>query len=146
MAEVSERELKAQRARTYLYWLGAMAFIAATTATMTYSYPETFGLIEGAMIVTHDAAGDIAIVISVLYLFNHLSRTWKMKKQVISRWSGILVVALWAVAGLTGLYGHFVKLEDGTLVWLIHAWFAIIVTIIACAHGAWAYRPRKKAS
>jgi hypothetical protein len=140
------RELRAKRARQYLVALSVLVGTAATTATGTYSYPETLKAIRGPMIFIHDASGDIALVISGMYLWNHLTRTWRMKKQRTSRWTGIIVVALWCVAGVTGLYGHFLPLEHGGWPWRLHFVCSVATIVIVCFHGAWAYRPRKRAA
>ena len=134
------------RAKVLLTGITVCIVIAASTATGTYSYPETLKSIEGPMIFLHDASGDVALLLSGLYLIGHLPRTWRMKskKFMLSRWTGIFVVGIWVVAGVTGLYGHFIKLEDHTALWWLHFVTAMASCIIACFHGIWAFRPRRK--
>lgn len=131
------------RARVYLILLTVLVSIAATTATGLYSYPETLAAIETPMIVVHDVSGDVALCVSGLYLVNHLQRTWRMKRLKVSRWSGLVVVALWLVAGATGIYGHVVPLEEGSWLWRLHFVAALATIILVCFHGAWAFRPRR---
>lgn len=132
------------RARAYLIALAVLASIAAVTATGLYSYPETLGPIAAPMVVLHLASGDLAVVVSGLYLLNHLARTWKMKKLKVSRWSGLVVVALWLVASATGVWGHFVVLEEGGWLWRLHFVASLATIILVCFHGAWAFRPRRQ--
>ncbi len=138
------REDREKRARQYLWVLCGLVFIAACTATGTYAYPTTLAAIQREMVIVHDASGDIAIVVSLLYLINHLARTWRMKKAKVSRYTGIAVVVLWCVTALTGLYGHFWDLTDGSVLWLLHFVTSVAIIIGVCFHGLWAYRPRKR--
>lgn len=131
------------RSKVLLSALTTCIVVAATAATATYCYPETLGAIEGPMIFAHDVSGDIALLITGLYLFGHLPRTWKMRRMKLSRYTGMFVVALWLVAGGTGLYGHFVKLVDHSPIWWVHFVTAMASCIIVCFHGIWAYRPRR---
>lgn len=138
--------LRDKRARQSLIALAVFASIAAITATGTYSYPETLAAVRGPLILLHDVSGDAAIVMSGLYLYLHLSRTWRMKRQRLSRYSGLVLVAIWSVTAVTGLYGQLFVLESGSLPWRLHAVTSIAIIVLACFHGAWAFRPRKRAS
>jgi hypothetical protein len=138
------RDLRDKRARQYLVALGVLVSVAASTALGTYSYPETLKIIRGPMIFLHDASGDIAILISGLYLNNHLRRTWRMKRQTVSRWTGIVTVGIWTVSALTGIYGHLLPLEHGGWPWRLHFLSSLATIVIVCFHGAWAYRPRTR--
>lgn len=137
------RELQDRTARRILVALAVLVLTAATTATGLYSYPETLAMIRGPMIVIHDVCGDVALVLTGVYLNIHLRRTWRMKKLKLSRWSGIVVVGIWTVAGVTGVYGHFFPLEHGSWWWRLHFWPALATIVIVSFHGAWAYRPRR---
>jgi hypothetical protein len=139
-------EIRERRARQYLITLAVMASIGAVTATGLYSYPETLAAIERPMVWLHDISGDIAILVTGLYLFNHLQRTWRMKKAKLSRYSGIFVVGIWCVGGATGIYGQFAPLVESSWPWRLHFVTCLASIIIVCFHGAWAYRPRKRAS
>jgi formate-dependent nitrite reductase membrane component NrfD len=119
---------------------------AATTATGLYSYPETLAELETSFIVIHDISGDLAILITGVYLIGHLSRTWRMKKMKFNRYSGLFILAVWGVAAATGVWGQFVPLVDHTPVWWIHFVTSMASVIVACAHGAWAFRPRRRAA
>lgn len=136
--------LREQRARQSLIALAVLAGIATVTATGLYSYPATLASVRGPLVLVHDVSGDAAIVMSGLYLYLHLSRTWRMKKQRLSRYSGIVLVAIWCVTALTGVYGQLFVLEQGTLAWQLHAVTSVAIIVLACFHGAWAYRPRKR--
>jgi MFS family permease len=143
MAE-SEFERRERHARIYLITLSALFFLAACTATATYSYPETFGPWMRGLIIAHDAIGDIAIVVSLLYITNHLKKTWKMRRATVSRYTGLVVVGMWVITSLTGIYGHFYDLTDGSLLWQLHFVTSVAIIVLACFHGVWAYRPRKQ--
>ena len=143
MNAADERQKREHLARIYLWVLSSMLFIAACTATGTYAYPVTLEAIQGGMVFVHDASGDIAIVVSILYLYNHLSRTWRMKKAYVSRYTGIAVVTLWTVAAVTGIYGHFYPLDDRTPMWWAHFVTSVAVVLGVIFHGLWAYRPKK---
>lgn len=138
-------KVREARARIYLIALSVLVSIAACSATLLYSYPETFGALTGPMIVVHDLSGDLAIVVSGLYLMNHLARTWRIKRQKLSRTSGLVVVGLWAVASVTGIYGQLLSLDEGTWPWRLHFVSALATIVLVCFHGAWAFRPRKAA-
>lgn len=142
MAIVSS--LREKRARQSLVALSVLASVAAVTATGLYSYPETLGPVRRPLVLLHDVSGDAAIVVSALYLYLHLSRTWRMKKQRLSRYSGLVLVGLWSVTALTGIYGQLFPLEQGTWPWRLHAVTSVAIVVLACFHGAWAYRPRKR--
>lgn len=141
MATVAQ--LQRQRARQLLVVLAVLASIAAVSATGLYSYPETLAAIRTPMVLLHDVSGDLAVIISGLYLSQHLARTWRMKRQLLSRWSGIVVVALWAVAAATGVYGQLAPLEQGTWPWQLHFVTSLATIVLVCFHGAWAFRPKK---
>lgn len=123
--------------------LSIAAFIATCTAAGTYAYPETLAAIRAPMVLIHELSGDVAVALTVLYLVNHLARTWRMKKALVSRWTGIALVALAVVSALTGLYGQFVSLEQGSLLWWLHFVSSVVIILGACFHGLWAYRPRR---
>lgn len=136
--------LREKRARQSLVALAALASVAVVTATGLYSYPETLAPVRGPLVFLHDVSGDAAVIVSALYLYLHLSRTWRMKKQRLSRYSGLLLVGLWAVTAVTGVYGQLFPLAQGTWSWRLHVVTSIAIIVLACFHGAWAYRPRKR--
>lgn len=142
----TEVSLREKRARQSLIALAVLASIAAVTATGTYSYPETLAPIRGLLVLLHDVSGDAAIVVSGVYLYLHLTRTWRMKRQRLSRYSGLVLVGIWSITALTGLYGQLFVLEQGTLAWQLHAVTSVAIIVLACFHGAWAFRPRKRSS
>ena len=143
---MTDFEVREKRARIYLIALATLFFFAASTATAMYSYPETMADYMRGLIISHDVIGDIAIVVSLLYIVNHLQKTWKMRRATVSRYTGLSVVGLWTVASVTGIYGHFVELVDGSLLWQLHFVTSVAIVILACFHGIWAYRPRKPAA
>ena len=140
---MASREQLERTARIFLLALITFVIIAASSAMMTYSYPSTIAPIMGPMILVHDISGDLALLVTGLYLINHLQKTWKMKKATVSRYTGLFVVGIWCVGGGLGVYGQFVTLEQGSLAWGAHFWTCLASIIIVCFHGAWAYRPRK---
>ncbi len=94
------------------------------------------------MALIHELSGDAAILLTALYLWNHLSRTWRMKKATISRWTGLCVVGLASLCALTGVYGQVTELERGSALWFLHFVSSVAIILGACFHGLWAYRPR----
>lgn len=145
MASMATREQQEKIARVSLLALIACVIVAASSAMMTYSYPTTIAPIMQPMIWVHDISGDLALAITGLYLLNHLQKVWKMKRATVSRYTGMGVVGIWLVGGGIGVYGQFVDLVQGTFLWGLHFWTCLASIIIVCFHGAWAYRPRKKA-
>lgn len=121
-----------------------MVLVATCTAAVTYAYRTTLAAIQGAMALTHEISGDLAIVLSGLYLFNHLGKTWRMKRAKVSRYTGIGVVALWSITALSGVYGQVWPLERGSLLWFLHFFTSVAIILGACFHGLWAYRPRQR--
>ena len=133
-----------KKAAQLLIALTVCLCVLVTTATCTYCYPETMGALALPFMWMHNISGDIALLITGAYLIGHLARTWKMRRMKFNRYSGIIGVALWVIAGASGIYGHFVKLEDHGPMWWIHFLTSMASLILVCMHGAWAFRPRKK--
>lgn len=143
--ERSNKELREQ-AEKWLKLLIASGIVAITTATLTYAYPETLAAIRRPMLLIHDLSGDLSIVALIGYLVVHLRRVWKIKHQTDSRWSGYLAVALWSIAGLTGIYGQIWPLERGSTAYLLHLATAITLIGASGIHGGLGYRRRLRAA
>ena len=138
-----KRELKDDRAKGLITAMVVLLSVAASTAAALVSYPETLKLILRPMIWLHDASGDLAVLLSGVYLNIHLRRVWRMKKQKTNRYSGLLLVGIWGLCALTGAYGHVFELKDSLILYRIHYITAVATIVVVCFHGAWAYRPRR---
>ena len=123
-------------ARRPLIALSVFAAIAATTGTMMYAYPETLASIQPAMVLIHDLSGDGMLIAAIVYLVIHLRRTWRMKKLLVSRYTGLTIGALLAVTGITGIYGQFIDMPSRSPISLLHGVAAIATIALACFHGA----------
>lgn len=129
--------------RRTLIALAVLVVIAAMSATLTYSYPQTLGVLHAPMLLIHDLSGDAAVLASGLYLWLHLSRTWRMKKLTSSRYSGLFGVFLWFLAAVTGVYGQVAPFERGDPLYTLHIITSLGSVVLACGHGAWAFRPKR---
>lgn len=145
VGEAPQKDLRA-RARKWLVLLIASSSVAITTATFTYAYPETLAPIRGPLLLLHDLSGDAALIALFVYLVVHLRRVWRIKRQRDSRWTGYLAVALWLLAGGTGLYGQIFVLESGTLAYRLHLITAIALIGASGIHGGLGYRRRLRAA
>lgn len=141
-AASAETGLGADRARRPLVWLLWLTSIATATGTFIYTYPSTLEAVRTAMIWAHDAAGDLLIATSVLYLALHLPRTWRMWKRVLSRWSGYAAVLILVVAAGSGLYGQLVGLDPEGWVWQAHIVGSIAWVVLGSFHAAVGLRRR----
>ena len=144
MAEPSNKDLR-ERARIWLVLLIASGSVAITTATFTYAYPETLAAVRAPLLLLHDLSGDAALLALLIYLVVHLRRVWKIKKQLDSRWTGYFAVALWLLAGGTGVYGQLFPLEPGTDAYRLHLLSAIARIGASGIHGGIGYRRRLRA-
>ena len=132
------REVRAHRA---LYALAGAVTVAATSGGLLFAYPETLGATRGAFVWLHDLSGDAAVALSVGYLWLHLPRTWPMRRQRVSRWTGLGSVAVWGIAAVTGLMGQVGPLEGWPRA--LHLGTSVGILVLVSFHGAWAYRPRR---
>jgi hypothetical protein len=121
-----------------LAWLGSFSTI---TGVGLYSYPSTLGVIRRGLIIAHDVIGDLLVAVAIAYFIVHLARTWRMKKRVVSRWTGYVAITAFAIAAVTGIYGQVADMPSGSAASWVHAISSLALVVLACFHGAWGLRP-----
>lgn len=129
-------------ARRPLIALATCASVATVSGTLIYAYPETLRAVRGPLVVAHDVSGDLMLIAAVVYLWVHLRRTWPMKKWRVSRWTGIVTVAILCVVGASGIYGQLAPMPSGSALSLAHVIAAVALVALACFHGAHGLRRR----
>ena len=129
----------ARRPLVVLSWTASVVII---TGTFLYTYPTTLRMVERIMVALHEFGGDAMILVGFWYLWNHLARTWRMWRFKLSRWSGYIAIAAFAVSAVSGGYGQLVELESDGTPWKLHVISSIVLVVMACVHGAYGLRRR----
>lgn len=122
--------------------LSSLSVVAILSATLLYCYPDTLGELSGGLAWIHEWSGNLAVAASGVYLWIHLGRVWPMKRLKISRYSGLILVALWLLSAGTGIYGQVVEWDKEGTLYLVHVFSSVFSVALSCSHGAWAYRPK----
>jgi len=134
------RDVRLTRSLQAFAWTAA---VCATSGTLLYCYPEALRRVQGPMIIIHDVTGDLAAVLLGVYLVFHLGYAWWMRRMYpISWWSGIAGLAAWIATIITGIYGQFAPLAQGSIFWWIHGIGSLLAVVIVCGHAAYGYRLR----
>ena len=129
-------------ARRPLIGLSTFAFIAVVTGTFIYAYPTTLESLQRIMVIIHDVSGDLTLVFGAWYLSVHLKRVWRMRRLLLQRWSGLFAVAVWCLAGGTGIYGQIWPMPSDSPVGLTHMISSIVAVVLGCFHGGYGLRRR----
>ena len=138
--EAPSRTVAEEHSRRALIAFVAGAFVATTTGTFIFCYPNTMRSVMRVMMWTHDLSGDFTILSAVYYLSVHLKKVWRMWRMVLSRWTGYVAVTVWLVAATTGVYGQFIEMSTATTVGLVHAISSIAAVVLASIHGGYGLR------
>ena len=127
-------------ARRPLIVLSSAASVAVVTGTFMYCYPNTMEALQTAMVWIHDASGDVTLAAGAWYLAVHLKRVWRMWKRVLQRWSGYVAVAIFAIAGGTGIYGQLYPMPSDSTLGVLHIVSSIAAVVLGCFHGGYGLR------
>lgn len=129
-------------ARRPLIVLSWIASVVITTGTFLYTYPTTLRVVEQVMVALHAYGGDLMTLVGIWYLVHHLSRTWRMWRFKLSRWSGYVAVTAFLISAVSGVYGQVVELPSDTVAWQLHVVSSIVLVVMGCVHGAYGLRRR----
>ena len=132
------RELWASRS---LRWFACAAAMSACSGTLLYCYARQLGTGHSAMAAVHEVSSDAAMVLLALYLWEHVSRSWRLRRsRAAAWWSGVAAAVAWVAAGASGVYGQFSSLCDATVVWWLHVIGSFAAVVLVCGHAALGFR------
>lgn len=129
------------RVLTSLRWFAYAAAVCTSSGTLLYCYGATLGSTRQAMVVIHEVSGDGTAVLLGVYLWKHVQRIWRLRKtRPLSWWTGMLGLATWTCATITGIYGQWSPIDAYAAIWWLHAIGSFAAVAITCFHAAYGYR------